>query len=259
MKKTQIFALFIWVLGISCNNDNDNTPTKMVDTGNYKLFTETIGNGENTIVFESGLGDNYESWYQLLELSESNQVISYNRAGYEPSEIANNDRSIIQLAEDLHQVILNKSENEKVILVGHSLGGAIIRYYAVQHPEKVKALLFVDPSHEDFAIMLQEQENDMVDYFTNEGLLHIAKEAEQIIENFQTLDQLDPLPDVPTIVLTSIRDREGDNETNWVDAHAALEDGLTNFTHMTTENSGHYIQVEEPELVFGAINTLLGL
>ena len=121
----------------SCNNDDDQilTPTNLVDVGNYKLFTETAGDGEHTLVFESGLGDNYESWFKLLGLAETNQVIAYNRAGYEPSEVATNERSIVQLAEDLHQVILSKSKNNKVILVGHSLGGAVVRYYAVQHPE----------------------------------------------------------------------------------------------------------------------------
>ena len=269
MKKINILQVLVLLISASsctnidnsihCLNEDDSilTSSNNVSVGNYKLFTKTIGNGENTIVFESGLGDNYESWYQLLELSETNQVITYNRAGYAPSEVANNDRSIIQLAEELHQVILSKSENEKVILVGHSLGGAIIRYYAVQHPEKVKALLFVDPSHEDFAVMTQDQENDMVEYFNDEGLFHIANEAEQFIENFQTLGLLESLPNVPTIVLTSIRDREGNNRIDWVNAHASLGENVTDFTHTITENSGHYIQVEEPQLVFEAINTLL--
>ncbi len=259
LKKVQLFTFLICVLAISCNNDDDevSTPLNMVDVGNYKLFTETAGNGNHTIVFESGLGDNYESWYQLLSLSETNQVIAYNRAGYAPSETATNERSLVELAEDLHQVILSKSENDKVILVGHSLGGAIIRYYAVQHPEMVEALLFVDPSHEDFGVMTQEQEDDMVAYFNGEGSPEIANEGMQMIENFEILGNLESLPDVPTIVLTSIRDREGENETNWVNAHATLGNGVTDFTHITTENSGHYIQIEEPELVLGAIYSLL--
>ena len=62
----------------------------------------TISSFPYTESFESGLGDNYESWYKLLGISETNQVIAYNRAGYVPSETANNDRSIVQLAEELH-------------------------------------------------------------------------------------------------------------------------------------------------------------
>jgi pimeloyl-ACP methyl ester carboxylesterase len=252
-------GVLIALTAASCHNDDDKvlTSTNMVDVGGYNLFTESLGEGNHTLVFESGLGDNYESWYQLLSLSESNQVIAYNRAGYAPSEVANNDRIISQLADELHQVITSKSKNDRVILVGHSLGGAVIRYYAVQHPEKVEGLLFVDPSHEDYGEMTQGQEDDMVGFFTSEGQEHIASEAEQMIENFQSLKLLASLPNVPTIVLTSIKHREGEDATNWINAHATLGDGITDFTHITTENSGHYIQIMEPQLVLDAIHALL--
>ncbi|EAR01698.1 alpha/beta fold hydrolase [Maribacter sp. HTCC2170] len=258
-KRVSIFLALASLIAISCNKDDDQilTPTNLVDVGNYKLFTETAGDGAHTLVFESGLGDNYESWFKLLGLAETNQVIAYNRAGYEPSEVATNERSIVQLAEDLHQVILSKSKNNKVILVGHSLGGAVVRYYAVQHPEMVEGIVFVDPSHEDFEVMTQAQEDEMVQFFTGEGLLQIANEAEQFIENFETLRALATLPDVPTVVLTSIRDREGENEERWINVHATLGDNVTDFTHITTENSGHYIQVDEPQLVLEAIGFLV--
>lgn len=260
--KTLMLGIVSLLLITSCSNDDDTpiptpTPSNMVDVGNYKLYTESLGKGNHTLVFESGLGDNYESWYKLLSLSETNQIIAYNRAGYEPSETAANERSIVQLAEDLHQVILSKSENNQVILVGHSLGGAVIRYYAVQHPEMVEGLVFVDPSHEDYGVLTQEAEDNIVDHFNGEGRPEIANEAEQMIEDFETLGTLASLPDVPTIVLTSIKDREGEDETNWVDAHETLGKGLTDFTHITTENSGHYIQVEESQLVLEAIASLL--
>jgi len=260
LKKSVLFAYLIGAITISCNNDDNNPPTasNMVNVGNYNLYTESLGEGSHTLVFESGLGDNYEAWYKLLGLSETNQVIAYNRAGYEPSEVANNDRNIIQLAEDLHQVILSKSENEKVILIGHSLGGAVIRFYAVQHPEMVEGLVFVDPSHEDYAVMTQVQENNIVEFYYGEGLTHTANEAEQMIENFEILGNLESLPNVPTVVLSSIRDRESQEDImNWVNAHETLGEGITNFTHVITDNSGHYIQVEEPQLVFDALDSLL--
>ncbi|SNY99455.1 alpha/beta fold hydrolase [Flagellimonas pacifica] len=258
-KRISVYISIVSLFAISCNNDDDQvlTPSNLVDVGNHKLYTETAGDGEHTLVFESGLGDNYESWFKLLGLAETHQVIAYNRAGYEPSETATNERSIIQLAADLHQVILSKSKNNQVILVGHSLGGAVVRYYTVQHPEMVEGIVFVDPSHEDFEVMTQEQEDDMVHFFKGEGLFQIANEAEQFIENFQVLDQLSTLPNVPVVVLTSIKDREGEDEERWISAHATLGDNLTNFTHITTENSGHYIQVEEPQLVIDAIGAVL--
>ena len=252
-------SALIALIAVSCNKDDKEILTlkNMVDTGDYKLFTETLGNGNHTIVFESGFGDNYESWYKLSSLSETNQVIAYNRGGYAPSEVANNERNIIQLAEDLHQVILSKSKNDSVILIGHSLGGAVIRYYAVQHPEMVEALIFVDPTHEDFEVMTQAQEDRMVEHFNGKGLTHIAKEGIQFIENFETLTGLAALPNVPTVVLTSIKDRKEEDGEHWVNVHATLGEGITNFTHVVTENSGHYIQIEEPQLVLDAIDILL--
>jgi len=257
---TLLFAIASLSLITSCNNDDDTpipTPSNMVDVGNYKLYTESLGEGNHTLVFESGLGDNYESWYKLLGLSETNQVIAYNRAGYEPSEVANNDRTIIQLAEDLHQVILNKSKNNKVILVGHSLGGAVIRYYAVQHPEMIEALLFVDPSHEDFEVVTQAAEDAGVEHFMGEGSPETANEYAQVIEDFEILGNLESLPDVPTVVLTSVKGRVPENGQRWIDGHATLGVGVSNFTHVITENSGHYIHIEEPQLVFDAITSLL--
>ncbi len=252
-------SIIVALLMFSCNNDDDNqlTSSNTVDTGLHKLYTQVKGNGNHTLVFESGLGDNYESWYKLSKLSNTYQTIAYNRAGYTPSEDAGNERGIIQLAEDLHQIIINKAENDKVTLVGHSLGGAIIRYYAIQHPKMVEALLFIDPSHESFGEMTQAEEDNMVNYFIKEDRPEIVKEAEQFIENFNILNQQPNLPDVPVVVLTSIRDREGMNKDNWINAHATLGEGITDFTHITTVNSGHYIQVEEHLLVLNAIDSLI--
>lgn len=261
-KNTKILfsSMCIALSMFSCNNDDDDvklTASNIVDIGDYKLFTDVNGTGNHTLVFESGLGDTYESWYKLSKLSKQYQTIVYNRAGYTPSESANNERGIVQLAEDLHKVIMSKSENEKVTLVGHSLGGGIIRYYAILHPEKVKALLFVDPSHEDFEDMTQEQEDDMVNYFMNEERPEIVNEAKQFIENFNILSHHPKLPNVPTIVLTSIKHRTGDNKERWINAHASLGKDLSHFTHITTDNSGHYIQVDEPDLVSSSIESLL--
>lgn len=260
IKKTLTLSLGILaaLFAVSCSDDDIVlTPTNMVDVGEYKLFTKSIGEGNHTLVFESGLGDNYEAWYKLSSLSEENQVIAYSRAGYDPSESATNERGIAQLAEDLHEVILSKSKNEKVILIGHSLGGAIIRYYAVQHPKKVEGLLFVDPSHEANGIMTQEQEDDMVEHFIGQGQPEIANEGRQMIENFELLGELSALPDVPTVVLTGLKDLTGEDRTNWLNAHTTLGEGLTDFTHVTAENSGHYIQIEQPQLVLEAIDNLL--
>ncbi len=260
--------LFLFVLGTtysSCKKDDDQIEIQntMVDVGGYNLYTLTSGTGTNTIIFEAGLGDGGESWYVnnvFSSLALNNQVVSYNRAGYSPSESGVEPRNLIQLSDELHQIITDISQNEKVILVGHSLGGAIIRYYAIEHPEKVKAILFIDPSHESYKVVPQSEEDAIVQIFIDAGQLDISKEAEQLIEDLNILEGLPNLPNIPIRVLTSIKLVNGltlEDREDWSNAHSTLGEGVDNFIHIETENSGHYIHRDEPELVLNAINELV--
>ena len=61
--------------------------------------------------------------------------------------------------EDLDRVIDRFANGRKIILVGHSLGGMIIRDYAIKNPSKVAGILFIDPSHEAFLNPTQAQED----------------------------------------------------------------------------------------------------
>jgi pimeloyl-ACP methyl ester carboxylesterase len=55
---------------------------------------------------------------------------------------------INKLRSELEIVIDLFSNGTKVILIGHSLGGMIIRDFAIKTPSKIAALRFVDASHE---------------------------------------------------------------------------------------------------------------
>lgn len=272
-----IFSLFfLGIIFTSCKKDKPIvepiTPafegTKMVDVGGHKLFTETKGEGNHTIIFESGLGADSDDWRGEIfnTVTNSNQAIIYNRAGYDPSENAGNDpRDVIQLAEELHKVITELSQNEKVILVGHSLGGVIIRYYAHQYPEKVEGLLFVDPSHEDELDLseFQNEVNNLFQFLLSQGQTEVAKEVKELYENALILKALPNLPNVPVQVLTSMK-LEDDGEIftpeekqTLFDIHASLGEGVDDFTHITTIQSGHQIHMEEPNLVLILINALV--
>ncbi len=261
-----LVLLFLSGLSLLSCDDNDNQfefETSMVDVGGYNLNTLTSGLGANTIVFEAGLGDGGLSWFvnDVFEIvAQTNQSISYNRAGYAPSEAGAEPRSLVQLSAELHEIILGKALNDKVVLVGHSLGGAIIRYYAIEHPEKIKALLFIDPTHEDYKIVTQSEEDEIVQSLIDVGQPEVAKEAGQLIEDLNILDGLPNLPDVPIKVLTSVKLVDNltiEDRQDWSNAHSNLGEGIDNFMHVETENSGHYIHRDEPKLVLNSINELL--
>lgn len=293
LEKIKIAILILAVLGItvsSCQKDegqidinvtdqidaNDNNQIDiiddapitiqdiMVDVGGYQLYTLTSGTGNSTVVFEAGWGNGGKSWYTndiFSSVAQSNQVISYNRAGYSPSEFGDDPRDLIQLSAELHKIITEVSQNDKVILVGHSLGGAIIQYYAYEHPEKIKAILFIDPTVSvDVFKMTQSEEDAMVKLAVDLEELGIAKEAEQFMEDYVILDGLPNLPNVPIRVLTSQKLEVGltlEMMQDWSNAHKALGEGIDDFKQIETDKGGHYIHFDEPELVLNALNEII--
>ena len=263
--------LIMAAIGLSgCSKETDEPTPEFkevaVDLGTHQLKAYSYSNNSKyLVVFESGLGDDHGVWKVKnipSRISASADVLLYDRAGYGRSDKITNSRGISRLADELNQVIDRLANGKKVVLVGHSLGGMIIRDYAIKHPTKTAALLFVDSSHELSNNPTQEEEDEAYDLFKGEyganygGTLEIR----ELVENVQYLATLPNLPDIPVIALTSMRiDAENDAEDKqlWYDSKEALKRGVSDFTHITTTKSGHYIMLTEPELVIENIELLL--
>jgi pimeloyl-ACP methyl ester carboxylesterase len=129
-------------------------PGKLVDIGGYRLHIYCTGkhvDGQPTVVFEGGLGAPWLVW-DLVQpgVAEHTRACSYDRAGYGWSDPGPQPRSARQMAGELHGLLEKAGETGPYLLVGHSLGGIIIRIYAAEYPEQVSGLLLVDARHEDF-------------------------------------------------------------------------------------------------------------
>jgi hypothetical protein len=254
----------------SCNKAKFNETA--IDLSTHKLVTySVIRNTKYLVVFESGLGDDHATWNKkniVSNISTVTDVLLYDRAGIGKSEIGPNPRNIERLSAELGKVINKFSNGRKIILVGHSLGGLIIRDYAIKNPEKTAAILFVDPAHELYNHFTQSNEDTICN-----SISHIfgpnyggVSEARELIEDIQYSSTLSNLPNVPVIVLTSMK-QNADNvaadkmnsssRQGHYDAHEQLKTGVTDFTHISTTNSGHYIMYEEPNLITDNIRLLI--
>lgn len=266
-----ISSVFITACSDNDKNDASEFPGTTVDLGTHKLMAYTVSKqSKYLVVFESGHGNDHTSWYSTGKSSEifsisnflNSDVLLYDRAGYGKSEFNTEPRNINKLRSELEIVIDKFANGRKVVLVGHSLGGLIIRDYAIKNPTKVAGLVFVDASHEKYNHFTQAQIDSFyktfkTDYGANSG---IALETLQLIEDFKYAAGLPNLPDVPVIAITSMKiDAEHDKADRqlWYDSKESLKVGLTKFTHITTVKSGHFIQLDEPELVLKNIKSLL--
>jgi len=271
-------AALLLLTGItSCGEDQpESSPFKKqtvsVD-GNYELAVYTSPNKDSgkVLVLESGLGDDHTVWLKsgiAAELANSFDVVIYDRAGYGASGYDTLPRTAARCSRDLDQIIRAVAPNRKVYLAGHSLGGVIIREFALAFPEKTGGLLFIDPTHENYNSPDEETEKMLAEAFREAYGPHsgAAAEAEQLMESLNEIKGKGPLPDVPVTVLTSMKEDEGNrysDEVNqktrqdWYQAHESLKTGVTRFVHRQTLNSGHYIMLEEPGLILSEFRNLL--
>ncbi|CAK9785972.1 alpha/beta-hydrolase [Cutaneotrichosporon oleaginosum] len=115
-----------------------------------QLQTFTLGTGEDLVLFEAGGAAAGASWGMVVDalapLTDA-KIVIYNRAGYGSSWTAWDRRTLPDLVSDLTH-LLEAFEYRRLVLVGHSLGGPIIRSVASILGSKCTGLVLVDATDE---------------------------------------------------------------------------------------------------------------
>lgn len=239
-----------------------------VDVGTHKLEAFSIINDSKyLVVFEAGLGDDHTIWnsYNMaIKTSDRMDVVSYDRANRGQSGNGPVPRDVNRLQSELGDIIDAFAQGRKVVLVGHSLGGFMIRAWAVTNPTRVAGMLFIDPSHEAAfnSYLAQPQEDAMYDKWNSEygPDFGATLEAREWVEDLEYMATLGNLPDVPVIVLTAMKVEPPTTLADmqpWYDAHESLKTGVTDFTQISIPNSGHMVMVDQPQILINNINLLL--
>jgi pimeloyl-ACP methyl ester carboxylesterase len=124
------------------------TPIRVPD--GRRLSVYCMGSGSPVAVFETGLGGGATGyrWVQP-QIARTTRACVYNRAGYGHSDEARDPRDLEALSADLGAVIKAVGQGRPVVLVGHSFGGPITRYFAYRHPKQVAGMVLIDPSGDD--------------------------------------------------------------------------------------------------------------
>ena len=73
-------------------------------------------------------------------------VIVVEGFGYGASDLDVGDRSVENIASELHEALRQVGVRPPVVLAGHSIGGVYARYYAQAYPGEVSALIGIDPT-----------------------------------------------------------------------------------------------------------------
>ena len=109
---------------------------------NFSLYYERVGAGP-AIVFLHGLGGNHLSWWQQVPyFMRSFECVTVDQRGFglspDPDGLFNRAHS-----SDLG-ALLDHLRIDKAVLVGQSMGGWTIVGYALDHPERIAAMVMAD-------------------------------------------------------------------------------------------------------------------
>jgi pimeloyl-ACP methyl ester carboxylesterase len=138
------------------------TPTLQDDGGDRDasdLGAEVYeaGVGEATVVFDSGFGNDWTPWQQVVdEVATEARVFAYSRPGDGRSEPSDAPREAIHLVEALRALFEVRGYAPPYFLVGHSFGGTYMELFAKAYPEEVAGLVLVDPRHRDFTTACED-------------------------------------------------------------------------------------------------------
>ncbi len=123
--------------------------SKFVEVNGVNVHYKTWGQGEPTFILLHGFGASLFSWREVTEpLSQFGTVIAYDRPAFglteRPLEWEGESPYSPQSQVDIVIGLMDALKVEKAILVGNSAGGTVSMQVALQHPDRVEALILVD-------------------------------------------------------------------------------------------------------------------
>jgi pimeloyl-ACP methyl ester carboxylesterase len=111
------------------------------------VYYEDKGNpSDPAIVLLHGLFGSTETWrYNVDALVEAGyRVVTFDRLGFGLSDKDSDLQYSVNNQADMTAELMDALNIEQAIIVGHSAGGNVAAYFAVRHPERVRALVLVD-------------------------------------------------------------------------------------------------------------------
>jgi pimeloyl-ACP methyl ester carboxylesterase len=119
---------------------------QQIDVGGYRLWTQLLGDGTPTVVFESGGGDDSSVWSSVepeVRRRKSVSTMVYDRAGLGRSEPKPGPYRINDEVAALRTALSARGVRSPVLFVTHSYGGFVSLLAAARDP-RVAGLVLVD-------------------------------------------------------------------------------------------------------------------
>ncbi|MHB8909106.1 MAG: alpha/beta fold hydrolase [Syntrophales bacterium] len=265
-----ITLLLLFALGGCGQKTND--PGGYVDVGGYRLYYETYGSGSPTVIFENGSGCELTDWKDVApDIAKTNRVILYDRAGLGRSDLGTSPRDAYRRVAEFNALLTALNVNQPFVLVSHSIGCILSRYYQHLYPGNVLGMVQVDPGHESLLTRAGPAFADAVRARTIEFSKNLTPgQSAEAFGAFDTWTEVEAaglksVGNIPftVIVSTKTMDMVTDEALNEIgnntlrELQKELDSQSPQGRLVTAEGSGHMVQLEQPQLVIDEIEAVL--
>jgi pimeloyl-ACP methyl ester carboxylesterase len=239
-------------------------PVVAGDLSHHQLHIE--GTGARTVILESGLGDTLAVWKDIQPqiAAHCTRTVSYTRAGYVGSDPGDGPRDSATIVKELREELDRRNIRPPYVLVGHSLGGLYMQYFARNFPAEVTGLLLIDSTHWDQHMVIDSRADQQ---YLGQREVHLFMPLvmrQELKDSAQAGEQVHASPnveDVRTIVLSSTVGSKNSTPESLALAAQLQNDIAADFPgsrHVFVTGATHYIQRDKPEVVINAARELAG-
>lgn len=248
-----IKVLFFYIVVFAINTYANNA--KIIDSHEVLIIENS---SQNTVVFENGLMAKLDSWQKVTPYVEQNATLFlYNRYGYGKSKEAQNSRDGETIVNELRELLKSTNIKPPYILVGHSLGGLYMQYFANRYPNEVKALILVDSTHPQQFSGDSAYEN--WPSYVKFGFNLVINETEK--NEFENINKtgkeaLKLKPYGGNVWIISSLESANDSSKMGKDAHLKRKDFINLYPNakQILVDCGHNIPMLKPEIIIDTIN-----
>ncbi|RYY63040.1 MAG: alpha/beta hydrolase [Chitinophagaceae bacterium] len=146
-----ILVLLSGLLLISCNNEPKQqaaatiaTTKPVIENNGVRIVYNDSGKGDTALLFLHGWGINRSYWdEQVQHFSDRYRVVTLDLPGFGESGKNRTDWSVENYGKDINLVI-DSLKLKNVILIGHSMSGALIVETARQNPSAIAGIIGID-------------------------------------------------------------------------------------------------------------------
>jgi len=224
------------------------------------------GHGPRTVILEAGLGDTMDVWKDIQPriAADCARTLAYNRAGYVGSDPAIGPRDSATIVAELRAELKRRNIEPPYVLVGHSLGGLYMQYFARNYPKEVAGLLLVDSTNWHQGMTINTSANTPYLGRTAVTLFMPWIMRRELTDSTAAGEQVHNSPQAegfPTIVLSSTRAPAGETPATRAlsaDMQDEIAADFPGASHVRVADSGHYIQRDQPDVVVEAARHLAG-